>query len=524
MANSIQLKNGTTKVYPVTSDILVYDSEGVNLNQKITDINNTTLKKSDLSDSVTNASSTTVATSKAVKQAYDRAEQAFQYANDGKTRIATAIVGKGVSASSSDSFQVLSDKISQIKTGGDFHADLEVVSKTPVIGGVNVTLNTHDFFKQYQVDGGVWRSLPTFNKLEGAGTYTFRARYDTTTESSNITSCTVTLPKGNQQPPADPVAETVTENSITFQSRPTPQELWFNGSKATSNTVTGLQAGVAYPAYHRLPATATANEAVSNTLNFYTGMTCGLGDRYKTFTGSIQNVKSGDVVSVMAVKAQGQVYIQGTLACSTANNAIKCTIALNDTAKVSTTTTNYNQISTTKVAISFNMGDTITLKASGSYAYYKYTGYLDLFANDLNVLNQGFSQVTIKTLDLLYLDEDLSKLVPSEYAVYYYNEDKDVVYCEYYKTEEEKNKAMLSYEDDDSMKAIKIDRIELNENQLAILSDINKDKSLIEMVGTNLLSTESDVNIIADLSNVVRFESDLNEFKQIYGMCSEKEV
>ena len=522
MANSIQLKNGTTNLYPVTSDTLVYDSNGINLNQKITDINNTTLKKADLSSSVTSTSTTTVATSNAVKQAYDRAEQAFQYANDGKTRIATAIVGKGVSASSSDSFQVLSDKISQIKTGGDFHADLVVTKTLPTIGGVNVTLNTHDFFKQYQIDGGVWQSLPTFNKLEGAGTYTFRARYDTTTESSNITSCTVTLPKGNQQPPADPVAETVTANSITFQSRPAPQELWFNGSKATSNTITGLQTGVAYPAYHRLPATATANEAVSNTLNFYTGMTCGLGSNLKTFTGSRQN--NGDVVSVMAVKAQGKVYVQGTLKCSTSNNGIKCIIALNDTTKVSTATSNYNQISTNQVTIIFNIGDTITMKATGSYSGYKYTGYLDLSANSLDVLNQGFSQVTIATLDLLYLDEDLNKLVPSEYAVYYYNEDEDVVYCEYYKTEEEKNKAMLSYEDDDSMKAIKIDHIELNENQLSILNDINNDKSLVEMAGTNLLSTESDINVIADLSNVVRFEMDLNEFKESYAICSDKEV
>lgn len=104
MANSIQLKNGTTNLYPVTSDTLVYDSNGINLNQKITDINNTTLKKSDLSDSVTNTSSTTVATSKAVKQAYDRAEQAFQLGNNVKQSLVDTLIAKGseiVSASSS---------------------------------------------------------------------------------------------------------------------------------------------------------------------------------------------------------------------------------------------------------------------------------------------------------------------------------------------------------------------------------------------------------------------------------------
>lgn len=510
MANSIQLKNGTTNLYPVTSDTLVYDSNGINLNQKITNINNTTLKKSDLSDSVTNTSSTTVATSNAVKQAYDRAEQAFQYANDGKTKIATAIIGKGVSASSSDSFQVLSDKINQIKTGGDFHADLEVVTEKAVIGGVDVTLNTHDFFKQYQVDGGAWQASPTFNGLEGAGTYTFRARYDTTTESSNITSFSKTLIKGNQAPPADPIAETVTTDSITFQSRPAPQELWFNGSKATSNTFTGLQTGVAYPAYHRLPATETENEAVSNTLNFYTAMNCGLGSKFKTFTGSRQN--NGDTVAVMAVQAQGQVYVQGALTCSASNNGIKCTITLNNTTVLSTATTNYNQISTAQKAISFSVGDKFILKATGSYSGYKYTGNLDLCANDSNVLNKGFKQVTIKTLDLLYLDEGLNKLVPSEYAVYYYNEDKDVVYCEYYKTEEEKNKAMLSYEDDDSMKAIKIECVELNENQLGILNQLNNSEIVINTLQISTLPLENDEYALKTLSNIVRFEEDVNEF------------
>lgn len=95
MANSIQLKNGTTNVYPVTSDTLVYDSNGINLNQKIADINNTTLKKSNLSDSVTSTSSTTVATSKAVKQAYDRAEQAFQLGNNVKQSLVDTLIAKG---------------------------------------------------------------------------------------------------------------------------------------------------------------------------------------------------------------------------------------------------------------------------------------------------------------------------------------------------------------------------------------------------------------------------------------------
>lgn len=114
MANSIQLKNGTTNLYPVTSDTLVYDSNGINLNQKITDINNTTLKKSDLSDSVTNTSSTTVATSKAVKQAYDRAEQAFQLGNNAKQSLVDTLIAKGSEiVSTSNSWEEIIEMINK---------------------------------------------------------------------------------------------------------------------------------------------------------------------------------------------------------------------------------------------------------------------------------------------------------------------------------------------------------------------------------------------------------------------------
>ena len=114
MANSIQLKNGATNLYPVTSDTLVYDSNGINLNQKITDINNITLKKSDLSDSVTNTSSTTVATSNAVKQAYDRAEQAFQSGNNVKQSLVDTLIAKGSEiVSTSNSWEEIIEMINK---------------------------------------------------------------------------------------------------------------------------------------------------------------------------------------------------------------------------------------------------------------------------------------------------------------------------------------------------------------------------------------------------------------------------
>lgn len=46
--------------------------------------------------------------------------ETFQYANDGKTQVANAITGKGVDASSSDTFSQLATKIGQISTGKKF--------------------------------------------------------------------------------------------------------------------------------------------------------------------------------------------------------------------------------------------------------------------------------------------------------------------------------------------------------------------------------------------------------------------
>ena len=75
------------------------------------------------STSVSLNSGTTLATSSAVKQAYDRgtvalnkANEAFQSASSGKTAIATAITGKGVATSSSDTFTTMATKIKQIET------------------------------------------------------------------------------------------------------------------------------------------------------------------------------------------------------------------------------------------------------------------------------------------------------------------------------------------------------------------------------------------------------------------------
>jgi len=71
-----------------------------------------------LNNTVTSTSTTQAATANTVKQAYDRAEQAFTQANNGKNLIASAVVGKGGTASSGDTFSQLAAAITNIPTGG----------------------------------------------------------------------------------------------------------------------------------------------------------------------------------------------------------------------------------------------------------------------------------------------------------------------------------------------------------------------------------------------------------------------
>lgn len=86
--NNIQLKDAAGDLlYPITKPTNVQFDDGKNLNQKLNEMSTKT-------------------------------EEALLQAVNGKTKIATAINGKGVAATSNDSFDVLSNKISTIKTGG----------------------------------------------------------------------------------------------------------------------------------------------------------------------------------------------------------------------------------------------------------------------------------------------------------------------------------------------------------------------------------------------------------------------
>lgn len=63
-----------------------------------------------------------------IASAQEKADLAFQSASDGKTAIAAAITGKGISASSSDTFSVLASKISNISSSKQASGTFNIVS------------------------------------------------------------------------------------------------------------------------------------------------------------------------------------------------------------------------------------------------------------------------------------------------------------------------------------------------------------------------------------------------------------
>lgn len=91
----------------------------------------------DKSDSVTSTSSSTLATSKAVKSAYDKALQAFQSASNGKSVIATAITGKGINTSSNDTFIQMANNIKNLPIGLKAPYNAEHVSRDNFVDYTN---------------------------------------------------------------------------------------------------------------------------------------------------------------------------------------------------------------------------------------------------------------------------------------------------------------------------------------------------------------------------------------------------
>ena len=190
----------------------------------------------------------------------------FQSASDGKSKIATAITGKGVNASSSDSFQVLSNKISQIKTG------FELPMTTPTyeigIGTVNAICNTqNNLFTKFKLNSnGTWQSSNRFDSLSPATSYTFYGQ----TSDGYTASISVSTPKANQEVPALPTSSNITSNSITITAAAGCKIFYNNKVYNSPYTFTGLTPNTNYLFYSVKEATASLNQSISNALTVKT--------------------------------------------------------------------------------------------------------------------------------------------------------------------------------------------------------------------------------------------------------------
>lgn len=104
-----------------------------------------------LNDAVNDTSITTAATANAVKKAYDRADQAFQFGNERKQEVVDVLVAKGISASTSESWDSLIAKMAGIiKATGNATAAHLLEGYTasnasgPITGGmINRTAEAH---------------------------------------------------------------------------------------------------------------------------------------------------------------------------------------------------------------------------------------------------------------------------------------------------------------------------------------------------------------------------------------------
>lgn len=79
----------------------------------------------------------------ALKEVMDKANSAFQSANDGKTSVSSAITAKGVTASPADTFPILATKIGQINTGKRFRTGVvQYGDLSPAVNHIGTSSNT----------------------------------------------------------------------------------------------------------------------------------------------------------------------------------------------------------------------------------------------------------------------------------------------------------------------------------------------------------------------------------------------
>ena len=149
--NGFNFYNGNINLRGVSNTVYIRGNEVYHDGRKPTkaDIGLSNVANYGVTTAVNSTSTTTYATASAVKQAYDRAEAAFQSASSGKTAIANAITAKGVPASGSDTHATLANKIGQIPkanypttlpTGNNYSTSISLYWRSISLGGSTTTV------------------------------------------------------------------------------------------------------------------------------------------------------------------------------------------------------------------------------------------------------------------------------------------------------------------------------------------------------------------------------------------------
>ncbi|OSA84114.1 phage tail protein [Clostridium botulinum] len=186
--SSVTLKVDPTVILATQKDIQIINSNMVDLSERVSkNEENITSIKSDLADITTEIGTEKLKTN--AKDIKSSINELFISASNGKTKVATAITGKGIPASGSDSYDTLSNKIKNIKTGytqNDLINIENVEFSIKNIFSKNMdsgmlffikdciyVINWKDSIKKYSLDGNLILSKKIDHNGFSSGSYTY---------------------------------------------------------------------------------------------------------------------------------------------------------------------------------------------------------------------------------------------------------------------------------------------------------------------------------------------------------------
>ncbi|AWB31513.1 phage tail protein [Clostridium botulinum] len=186
--SSVTLKVDPTVILATKKDIEIINSSMVDLGKRVSkNEENITNIKSELADIATEIGTEKLKTN--AKDIKSSINELFISASNGKTKVATAITGKGIPASGSDSYDTLSNKIKNIKTGytqNDLINAENVEFSIKNIFSKNMdsgmlffikdyiyVINWKDSIKKYSLDGNLILSKKIDHNGFSSGSYTY---------------------------------------------------------------------------------------------------------------------------------------------------------------------------------------------------------------------------------------------------------------------------------------------------------------------------------------------------------------